>query len=551
MTQSNRPGYRTAPQGARRSPAGTGARTAASRPNGAGYRASGSTGYPSGRRPASSGRAANAPRSNRYQARAAYARRRKSRETLKFAGVVALLTVIIVLAVIQIRSSDRGSETRTVENTQTTPAANGNAAVQTVQTEQPSVQETFGLPQQTQAPAEVQAAAEPTPAAQQGEWGAVQAGSQTQQAGQTGTSASGYAVFGTKGDGLRSVRFRFIGDIMVTTDQLYSCYSGGKFDFTGEFAYVAKYLANADFTIANMETTLGKYKDKNYSGYPQFNAPETILGDLKGCGIDMFTLCNNHMLDRWFDGMKNTVNWVEQYGYQYVGAYRTKAERGSVKIVEINGIKFGFLAYTTSTNTMEDRGCDPAVKEYGVPYFSSADIEGDVKRLRSAGAEVIICLPHWGDEYIREPDQNQQYYAKKLLDAGIEVIIGSHSHMVQPMGYKTTTTASGARRESFIMWSMGNFISNMTKKYCDCSIILELTVNEQSDGTFRVDNVGYIPVYTWTYGAENKKTCITLPCQDFLNKAPQGMDSSAWARLKESYNDMNSLLGSSGKLLAQ
>lgn len=363
------------------------------------------------------------------------------------------------------------------------------------------------------------------------------------------TQNNGVASFGTAAAGLKSVRFRFIGDIMVTTSQLASSYQGGTFDFSNEFAYVRPYMQNADFTIANLETTIGKYKNSNYSGYPQFNSPESLLGDLKNCGIDMFTLCNNHMLDRWFDGMKNTVGWVEEYGFQHVGAYRTKAERNGVKIIEINGIKFGFLAYTTSTNTMEDRGCDPAVKEYAVPYFSRADIEADVKRLRSAGAEVVICFPHWGAEYIREPDENQTYYAKKLYQAGVDIIIGSHSHMVQPMGFKTITTTSGDSKEVFLMYSMGNFISNMTVKHTDSGVILELTVQEQNDGSYRVENVGIVPLYTWTYGAKDKETCITLPSGDFLKNAPDGMSSGSWSRMKETYNEITSLLGSVGRVL--
>jgi hypothetical protein len=108
--------------------------------------------------------------------------------------------------------------------------------------------------------------------------------------------------------------------------------------------------------------------------------------------VDFLTLANNHMLDRWFNGVKNTVNWVRQYGFNYVGAYLSPQERATPVIYEVNGIKIGCVAYTHTTNTQE-KVSDPEAVEYGVPYLYKADIEADIQRLRDAGEIEQHLLP--------------------------------------------------------------------------------------------------------------------------------------------------------------
>ncbi len=323
---------------------------------------------------------------------------------------------------------------------------------------------------------------------------------------------------------LRSVRMRAVGDIMFCQTQLVYAKDSG-YDFHNQFEMIADQLADADFTMGNMEGTIGKYKKSQYSGYPQFNAPDVALAPLKDYGIDFLTLANNHMLDRWSGGVENTVNNVEKYGFAHVGAYRTKAEKAGTVICEVGGIKFGFMAYTHTTNSMENRGVDKEAVDL-VPYISKADFKGDVKKLRDAGAEVIIAWPHWGAEYVREPDSSQKKYAKQLAEAGVDIIIGSHAHEVQPMGFQSVTV-DGVEKQVLTMFCMGNFISDHVIQYTDNGLILDFTVNEQPGGRFTVDNVGYIPTYTWKQDGAVK----VLPSGRYLENRPTGMDESqrSWA----------------------
>ncbi len=342
---------------------------------------------------------------------------------------------------------------------------------------------------------------------------------------------------------LRSVRMRVVGDIMFCQSQLVFA-KNSNYDFHNQFELIADQLVNADYTMGNMEGTIGKYKTSNYSGYPMFNAPEVALAPLKDYGIDFLTLANNHMLDRWSGGVANTVDSVEKYGFAHVGAYRTQAEKDAPVIYEVGGIKFGFMAYTHTTNSMENRGVDKEAVDL-VPYIRKADFAGDVKKLRAAGAEVIIAFPHWGKEYVRTPDDTQKKYAKQLAQAGVDIIIGSHSHMVQPMGYQTVSTGDGSSKQVFTMFSMGNFISDHVVQYTDNGVILDFTVNEHTDGTFTCDNVGYIPTYTWKQDGAVR----VLPSGRYKDNRPAGMDDENYNRMVASYYEIIEIIGDKFQLI--
>ena len=338
----------------------------------------------------------------------------------------------------------------------------------------------------------------------------------------------------------RSARMRVVGDVMVCTSQLEVCKASG-YDFHPEFEHIRDALANADYTMANLEGTVGKHERWPYSGYPQFNCPETLLEALRDSGVDFLTLANNHMLDRLFAGLKNTVTWVERYGFDHVGAYRTREERETPCVREVNGIRFGFVAYTYFTNEIEliYKELDPAATEYGVPYIYECDFAADIKRLRDAGAEVVIAFPHCGTEYVQQPDASQLDYAERLAAAGADIILGSHSHAVQPMTLKRVTDANGRARDVLVAYSLGNFLSDHRLRYTDSGVIVEFTVRENDDGTFSVGGVGCIPTYCWQ---PTRGDVRVLPSAKHLKEAPAGMTPEAHARLVESYREITGIL---------
>lgn len=344
------------------------------------------------------------------------------------------------------------------------------------------------------------------------------------------------------GSPLRRARMRAVGDIMFCRRQLACAVNSGD-DFHNQFEMIARHLSNSDFTMGNLEGTIGRYGNIPCSGYPRFNAPDAALAPLRDCGVDFLTLANNHMLDRWEDGVERTVNHVEKYGFGHVGAYRNPAEMRRPVILEVNGIRFGFLAYTQTTNSMENRATARRAVEL-VPYLTMADFTSDVKRLRGAGAEVVIAFPHWGEEFLRAPDDTQRQYARRLAEAGVDIILGSHAHMVQPMEFQRVT-AGETERQVLTAYCMGNFISDHTLRYTDNGMILDFTVSEQPDGRFTCDRVGYIPTFTW----KQDGLVRVLSSGEFLEKRPYGMDDANYGRMVEGHCEINEVLGDDFRLI--
>ena len=346
---------------------------------------------------------------------------------------------------------------------------------------------------------------------------------------------------------LRSARIRAVGDLMVHKKQLaVAKRSDGSYDFHDQYALIAGSLADADYTLANLETTVGRYRSLDYSGYPMFNTPESLLETVKDAGVDFLTLANNHMLDRYFEGLMNTVSWVEQYGFDFGGANRSPEERNAAKVVYVNGIGIGLLCYTQMTNGMESY-CNSAVEEYAVNYLRKADFAADVQRLRDAGADVVIALPHWGEEYRRKPEPNTVALAKLMIASGVDVILGSHPHMVQPVEFVEAQTPEGGTRTGLVAYSLGNFISNMSVRHTDSGIILQFTVQERQDGSFGIDDVCCVPVYCWR-SAANVQPLSSLK---YLDNPPRDMDAAARRRMAQSYQELRDLLDDSILLLAE
>ncbi len=339
---------------------------------------------------------------------------------------------------------------------------------------------------------------------------------------------------------LRSVRIRAVGDLITHQVQLDSArQADGSYDFHPQYARIAGVLADADYTIANLETTIGRKDNRAYSGFPNFNTPESLLDTLKDAGIDFLTLANNHILDRGFEGLQLTVDNVARRGFDYAGANRTPEEKARAVVVDAGGVRLGMLCYTEMTNGMPKKKDKSPARQYGVNYMGDADFSEDVRRLREAGAEVVIALPHWGVEYRREPTERMQSDARRLVAAGVDVVLGSHPHMVQPVTTLTVVTENGEVRRGLVAYSLGNFISNQGKRYTDSGILLDFTLQEREAGGFDVTDVKVMPTFCWRQGG----VIQTLPALDYYDAPPASMTDDLWQRLRESVDDLRELIG--------
>ncbi len=343
-----------------------------------------------------------------------------------------------------------------------------------------------------------------------------------------------------KPTGTTSVKVSVVGDIMVHLNQLKAAkQSDGSYDFTQVFQDIKPYLEEADIAMGNLETTIST-DEIGYTAYPRFRSPESLLSALKGAGFDVITTANNHSLDGVEFGVINTLDKLDEYGLLHTGTARSPEERDRILMIEKNDIKIAILAYTYGTNGMESV-VDQEKLSYMVNYLNDiSKIEEDVQRAKDEGAEFIITCTHWGDEYVRNPNQSQKDFADKLFAMGVDVIFGSHPHVIQPTEKKTITTHDGQEKEVFVIYSLGNIVSNQRDRYRDSGLILNLEILKDYDKeTIGIGHIDYIPTWVYRYTENNKLHYRILPVKDFLDDS---FDAATNARIKEVWNETTSHL---------
>ncbi len=332
---------------------------------------------------------------------------------------------------------------------------------------------------------------------------------------------------------------RAVGDIMLHEQQLRAHKTQNGYDFSDTFALIEDSLQAADYAIGNLEGTVGKSANKGYSGFPLFNAPEGWLDALKDAGFDMLTMANNHMYDRYADGVTKTLDLVDERGFDHVGAYRSQAERDTPLVIDVNGIKIGMLAYTEHTNGME-RYVSQGALPYAVSVLGKSNVPEDIRRLKEAGAELVVACLHWGEEYKRKPNASTKGHAKKLAGMGVDVIIGSHPHVAQGIEY---VKSDDGARTALVAYSLGNFVGYMQDAYTDGGLIFEFTVQRGADGTLTVRDPKYVPVYLWKGGTRNNgKIVRPVPAGKLWKNPEKKMSKGARAGMKKAYRALVALL---------
>ena len=243
----------------------------------------------------------------------------------------------------------------------------------------------------------------------------------------------------------------FVGDAMAHGPQLRAALQpDGTYDFTPCFDALRTEISGADYAVVNLETPVS---GGNYSGYPMFNAPDSYVDALRDAGFDLFLTANNHTLDRGDAGLKKTIHLLDSLGLDHLGTYVNATERSRrlPMIAKVKGYRVGMLNYTYGTNGLKAKG------DVVVDYIDRDVIAQDVKALRNAGAEIIIANMHWGEEYHLQPVASEKRMADYLTSLGVDVIMGSHPQVVQPVATRTNPITGTPVQ---VIYSLGNFISN-------------------------------------------------------------------------------------------
>lgn len=291
------------------------------------------------------------------------------------------------------------------------------------------------------------------------------------------------------------VSMSVIGDIMCHNSQYNDAYKNGEYDFSYVFDDIKEHIETADLAIGNLETTFAG-KDRGYASYPTFNTPEILAQDLKELGIDVVSTANNHSLDTGYKGIESTIDYLDEAGILHTGTYKSVEDQENIVIKEVNGLKFAFLAYTYGTNGIPV----PSGREYCINLIDKELIKRHLDLAKNLKPDVICVNMHWGIEYQNSPNAEQEELANFLFENGVDIILGSHPHVLQKMESKEILLSNGELKNGFVIYSLGNFMSGQTKANTRNSIILKLDIiKEGSTGNLRFENIDYIPIYTYTY----------------------------------------------------
>lgn len=271
--------------------------------------------------------------------------------------------------------------------------------------------------------------------------------------------------------GKDSITLFFIGDVMQHSPQITGAWDTLKkdFDYLPCFQYIRPYWAKADYVLANLETTLA---DNNFSGYPQFCAPWQLARDLKECGIDILTTNNNHSCDKGHQGIRQTIYYLDSLQIPHTGTFLDSMAwmREMPLYIRHGKFKIAVLSYTYGTNGI------PVTNGQVVSMIDTLMMARQIEKALLDTATNIIAIVHWGIEYEIKQNAEQTRLADFLHANGADIVIGSHPHVVQPLEY----VRKGNDTCGVTVYSLGNFISNQSKRYTNGGIGLQLKLSRDN-----------------------------------------------------------------------
>ena len=360
------------------------------------------------------------------------------------------------------------------------------------------------------------------------------------------------------------------GDMLMHAPVFNAAKTGNVYDFSQAFRFFADYVSGADYAVGNLETTLAgpdfvhDSGDVGYSGYPQFNCPDGIIDGMKNAGFDLVLTANNHSYDTRTIGLNRTLEIIADRALDHLGT-QADAEETDYLLVERNGITLGLMCYTYEDNL------DPNIKAPNGHTMSAADaeqictfnyselptfyaeVEANMAEMEAQGAEATVLFIHWGSEYHTQQNANQSAMAQTLCDLGIDVIIGGHPHVVQPVELLTSTTDEN--HKTVCLYSMGNALSNQRRQHMNLNtghtedgVLFSVTFAKYSDGTVILESADLLPtwVYMGTSPVSGKWEYNILPLDDSVTDwwSQLQLTDSMYNSCKASFDRTMAIVGS-------
>ena len=335
------------------------------------------------------------------------------------------------------------------------------------------------------------------------------------------------------------------GDIMCHNTMYQDAYNSStkSYDFSYYFDDIKQHIQTADIAVGNLETTFAGSK-VGYSGYPTFNTPEILAKNLKKVGFDVVSTANNHCMDKGYSGIVSTIDYLDEADLSHTGTFKSKEDQETILIKNVKNVNIAFLSFTYGTNGIPV----PKDKSYAVNLIDKDLIKKQIELAKKENPDLICVSMHWGVEYQTTPNQEQKDLANFLFENGVDVILGNHSHVPQPMEKRTIKLDDGTTKDGFVIYSLGNFMANQNYKYTSDSAILKLQITKNGQtGKISIDTVTYTPTYFYKNTSKSTKKFKILDIEQNIKayeaKADGAVSKSTYTTLKTELANIKKIIG--------
>lgn len=343
------------------------------------------------------------------------------------------------------------------------------------------------------------------------------------------------------------------GDIILHSTVLDGAKTGdGNYDFSAFFTQATNYFKAADLATANLEVTLGGTESGAFSGYPAFNAPDSVLNAIKNSGLNFLTTANNHCYDTGLFGLKRTVQQLRAKNIDFIGTKESDADP-TYMIKDVNGVKIGMVAYTYENSSgagqksingnIVKAEANSLINSFSYDRINAfyTEAQSVVNDMNQQGADAVVFYMHWGEEYQLNANTWQKTIAQKLCNIGVDVIVGGHPHVVQPI---ELIHSEDSQNTTVCLYSMGNAISNQRKElmnpecttgHTEDGVLFEFTFTKYGDGETALTAVDVIPTWVNKYRGGSGYQYTMYPLESAAMAESYGFDAQTLAKAKASF----------------
>ena len=289
-----------------------------------------------------------------------------------------------------------------------------------------------------------------------------------------------------------------VGDVLIHEAVYSDAYHNNSYDFKPMLDVMKPIISKFDLAYYNQETILGG-TELGLSTYPCFNSPYEVGDAFLDAGFNLVSLANNHTLDRGEKAINNSCNYWKNKNVYYAGSYCSEEDRENVVIKDKNGISYALLSYTTVDNGLKR----PNGKNYYLNLYDKEIVKKDIEKYRDK-VDLLMVAMHWGEEYTYTPISSQKEIANYLASLGVDIIIGSHPHVVEPIEYIGNT---------LVIYSLGNFISAQRGIERLTGLMVSVNVNKDlADNKVTISDIEAELLYTYSDNTNgNRKNFKVYP----------------------------------------